>query len=413
MNIDLKSLFFSISENSPATISPALSDQLGKDYRICSQCVSDTSMPSIQFDENGECAYCKLQKSMEKLYPNGEEGRRILDRLVKRIRTQSKGKKYDCVIGLSGGRDSTFMLFNLVKWGLRPLAVHFNDGFGNPVAGESIQKACNKLGVDLRTITSDWRESKDLKLSFLKASTADLEQPTDLGIQTALYGTAVKEGLKFVINGHSFRTEGMAPLDWFYYDGKYLDSIHKRFGTIQRRPWKPDDPGFNLNLYHIFYYTIIKGIRVIHPLYNMDYVRTEADEILKRELDWTNPGAHYYDDLYQSLVFYVHRVKFNVDKRRFNYSALIRSGQMGRDEALKRLNDTYVIEDPKIIDLCIKRLGITKEDLDEYIARPVKTFRDYSTSYDYIKMMRIPIKIACQLDLLPKAIYSKYFETCK
>jgi hypothetical protein len=155
----------------------------------------------------------------------------------------------------------------------------------------------------------------------------------------------------------------------------------------------------------------MKGIKVFHPLYHFDYVRTEADEILKNELSWTNPGAHYYDDLYQSLVFYVHRTKFNVDKRRFNYSGLIRSNQMTRETALKRLSDTYSIEDPKVIDLCIKRLGITRKDLDEYLSYPVKSFRDYDTSYNFIKTMKIPVKLACHFGFLPKAIYSKYFET--
>jgi len=389
----------------------ALKDKFGKDYKVCSRCVSDTSMPSIQFDANGVCSYCKLHETMEQQYPNGVAGKEIIEKTVEKIKLSGKGKRYDCVIGISGGRDSTFTLYHLKKWGLKPLAVHFNDGFGNPIAGESIKKATDKLGVDLRTITSDWRESKDLKLSFLKASTPDLEQPTDLGIQATLFGAAAKEDVKYIINGHSFRTEGMAPLDWFYYDGKYLQSIQNEFGSIKLKRWSPKKPGFNLSTAHVFYYTVMKGIKVFHPLYNFDYVRTEADEILKKELGWTNPGAHYYDDLYQSLVFYVHRTKFNVDKRRFNYSGLIRSGQMTRETALKRLSDTYSIEDPKVIDLCIKRLGITRKDLDEYLSYPVKSFRDYDTSYNFIKKMRIPVKLACQFGFLPKAIYSKYFET--
>lgn len=348
---------------------------------------------------------------MEELYPNGAEGKKIIEKTVEKIKNAGKNKKYDCIIGISGGRDSTFTLYQLKQWGLRPLAVHFNDGFGNPVAGESIKKATDKLGVDLRTITSNWKESKDLKLSFLKASTPDLEQPTDLGIQATLFGAAVKENVQYIINGHSFRTEGMAPLDWFYYDGKYLKSVQKKFGSVKLRRWNAKKPGFNLNIFHLFYYTVMKGIKVFHPLYNFDYVRTEADSILKKELDWTNPGAHYYDDLYQSLVFFVHRKKFEIDKRRFNYSALIRSNQMSRDQALKRLSDTYSIEDPKIIGLCVKRLGISHKDLEEYLSNPVKSFRDYDTSYNSIKALKVPIKLACQFGFLPKIIYSKYFET--
>lgn len=386
-------------------------DKFGKNYRVCSRCVSDTNMPSIKFDENGVCSYCKLHDAMEKIYPNDERGRKILERSVEKIKRQGHGKKYDCIIGVSGGRDSTFTLYNAKQWGLRPLAVHFNDGFGNPVAGESIKKATDDLGIDLLTITSDWRESKDLKLAFLKGSTPDLEQPTDLGYSASLYGAACKENVNYILTGHSFRTEGVAPLDWFYYDGKYLKEIHRRFGTSRLRRWKPKNPGFNLDFHHVFYYIMMKGIRNIHPMYYINYIRKEADEILKREVGWTNPGAHYYDDLYQSLVFYVHRMKFNIDKRRFNYSALVRSEQMDRGEALKRLADTYVIEDPKVIDLCIKRLGITRRDLEEYMAQPAKTFRAYPTNYNLIRKLRWPILLACQLKILPKSIYLKYFDT--
>jgi hypothetical protein len=142
----------------------------------------------------------------------------------------------------------------------------------------------------------------------------------------------------------------------------------------------------------------------------MNYVRTEAEEVIKNELDWVNTGAHYYDDLYQSLMSYVYRVKFNIDRRKINYSALIRSGQMKRDEALERVKEVYAIEDPKVIDLCMKRLGVTQKELEEYISLPLKTFRDYKTHYSFIRTMKLPIKILSKTHLLPTTAYSKYFE---
>jgi hypothetical protein len=142
----------------------------------------------------------------------------------------------------------------------------------------------------------------------------------------------------------------------------------------------------------------------------MPYIRREAEEILKSELDWVYPGAHYYDDLYQSLMAHVMRVKFNIDRRRFNYSALVRSGQMSKEEALERVSEVYVIEDPKIIDLCIKRLGLTREEFDEIMALPPKTFRDYQTNYDLIKLLKWPLKICSSLHLVPTVTYDKYFK---
>jgi N-acetyl sugar amidotransferase len=380
------------------------------EYKTCTRCIIDTTVPGVTFDRDGVCSYCKIHDTLDKQYPLGAEGQLRLAKIIESIKASGKGKRYDCIVGVSGGRDSMYTLYLLVrKFGLRPLAVHFNDGFSNPVAGENKTKGARALGVDMRTITSDWRESKDLKIAFLKASVPDMEEATDIGIETALYAAAIKENVKYIISGFSFRTEGISPLEWNYLDGNYLKTIHDRFGTVNLRPWKPDDPGFHLGFSHIFYYTFIKGIHAIPILSHVNYVRREAEEIIKKELGWVYPGAKYYDDLYQSLMTNVFRVKFNIDRRRFNYSALVRSGQMPRQEALERVKDVYVIEDPKVIDLCIKRLGLTREDLDRFMKEPPKTFRDYPTSYTYIRLMRLPIWILSRLNILPGVVYDKYF----
>jgi N-acetyl sugar amidotransferase len=384
------------------------SDQ--KEYQICKRCIVDTTVPGATFDAEGICSYCHLQDKQAAEFPNGVAGEKIINRNLEKIKKAGKGNKFDCVLGASGGRDSTFTLWLAVKkWGLRPIAVHFNDGFGNPVAGENMIKACKKLGVELRTITSDWRESKDLKIAFLKASTPDMEEGADIGIATALYGVAAKENIKYIIIGQSFRTEGIAPLTWNYLDGKYLKAVHKRFGREKLREWTPADPGFNLSLKEMFYYTVIKRIKTIPILYYYDYIRSEAEKPLKAELDWVYTGAHYFDDLYQSLMSYVYRVKFNIDRRKYNYSALIRSGQMSRDEALEKIKSVYVIEDPKVIDLCIKRLGLSKEEFAEIMKLPLKTFRDYPNHYRLIRLFKYPIFVLSKLNLLPGTAYDKYF----
>ncbi len=379
-------------------------------YGICVRCIMDTTVPGIEFDLSGECNFCKVHDRLDQAFALDEAGRKRLERLVAQIKREGRGRKYDCVLGVSGGRDSMFTLYLLCKeFALRPLAVHFNDGFGNPVAGENMTRAAKRLGVDFRTITSDWRESKDLKIAFLKASTPDMEEGTDIGIATALYGVAAKEGVRTIVIGQSFRTEGIAPLSWNYLDGKYLKAVHEKFGTLRLRSWKPHDPGFNLDIFEMFYYTLWRGIKTIPILYDYPYVRAEAERIIVRELGWVNPGAHYFDDLYQSLMTYALRVKFKIDRRIFNYSALVRSGQMTREEALRRVREVYSIEDPKIIDLCIKRLGIRREELDEFLARPPKTFRDYPNRYALIEKLRGLIKILSRWNVLPATAYDKYF----
>ncbi len=381
-------------------------------FRRCDRCIMDTTAPGIIFDERGECGFCKLHDKLDKLYPLNEEGQRKLNNLIDKIKKSGKGRKYDCIIGVSGGRDSAALLyFAKRKWGLKPLAVHFNDGFDNPVAGENIKNAVRILNADLRTITSDWRESKDIRISFLKASVPNLEVGTDLGIFTALYGVAAKEDVKYVLTAHSFRTEGISPLTWNYLDYRYLNAVLEKFGTVRLRKWRAEDPGYNLSIFHLFYYMVLRGIKFVTPMYYVKYIREEVEPIIKEELDWVNPGAHYFDDLWQSLLYYVYRVKFNVDKRKFNYSALIRSGQMTREGALERVKSVYVIEDPKVIALCIKRLGITREKLEEFISYPPKTFQDYPTYYNYIRLFKFPIKIASKLNIIPAGTYDKFF-TC-
>jgi hypothetical protein len=353
-----------------------------------------------------------MHDELDRAYPLNEKGRENFEHLMGTIRKNSRDKPYDCVVGISGGRDSTYTLYLLKKMGLRPLAVYFNDGFSNPVAGENMTRATKILNVDMRTITSDWRESKDLRIAFLKASTPDFGMPTDLGIAAALYGVAAKEKIRHVMIGQSFRTEGVCPLEWLYFEGKYLKQVHRLFGSVPLRPWKPEDPGFNLGLSEFCYYAFIKRIKTILPLYYIEYNRTDVDEILSRELGWVNTGAHYYDDLYQSLMTYILRVKFGIDRRLFNYAALVRSGQMTRKEAIERNHKIYSIEDPKVIQLCIKRLGLTPEEFDEIMALEPKTFKDYRTNYNFLVKIKYLIKITTYLHIVPKSTYMKYFEFC-
>ena len=370
----------------------------------------DTTAPGISFNAAGTCNFCDLHNRFEKSFPLGEAGHRTVQRLADDMRKAGRGLRYDCVLGVSGGRDSTYTLWYCVtQLKLRPLAVHFNDGFGNPVAGENMLRTCQRLGVELRTITSDWRESKDLKIAFLKASVPDMEEGTDLGIATALYGVAAKEGLQHLVIGQSFRTEGIAPLSWNYLDGKYLRAVHKQFGSVPLRPWQPNDPGFNLGIKEMMYYAFVRRIKTVTLLYHLDYVRSEVDELLVRELGWTNPGAHYFDDLYQSVIYYLNRVKFNIDRRLFNYSALVRSGQMSREVAMDRISRINSIEDETVIALCIKRLGLTRAQFAEIIATPPKSFHDYPNSYRFLRLFRWPIKLMSRLNLIPESAYDKYF----
>jgi hypothetical protein len=377
--------------------------------RVCSKCLMDSSVPRIHFDKDGVCSYCHFHNALDAEYQLGPETDARLERIYDRARAQGRNKSFDCIVGVSGGRDSTFLLWHLTKVaGLRCLPVFFNDGFGNPVAGENMKKATRALGLPMRTVSADWRESKDLKIACLKASIPDLNLATDIGLGNALYGAAASEGVRTIFIGQSFRTEGIAPLEWNYLDGRYLKAIHDQFGSNPLRPWKSTDPGFHMSWQHILYYAAVRRIHIETPLYYINYVRSEADKLLKKEMDWVNTGAHYYDDLYQALLTRVLRVKFSIDRRKFNYSALIRSGQMSREEGRRQIMQPYIIEDDKVIDLCIKRLGISREEFETFMAAEPKTFWDYPNLLNVIRKFSPVVRVLAALQLIPLSSYMKY-----
>ncbi len=372
---------------------------------ICKRCIMNNTTRFISLDKDGICNYCHSHDELNKQFPiNGNE-----KKIAKKIISEGKNKKFDCILGLSGGRDSTYLVYLAKSLGLRPLLIHFNDGFSNPVAGQNIRNIIRKTNFELRTITSDWRESKDIKLSLLKASVPDMQLGTDLGIASSLYSLAAKENIKYILSGVSFRTEGVVPLDWNYLDGKYLKEIMKQYGTVNLRKWEPNDAGFNFDVKEFFYYSFIRRIKFVPLLYHVNYVRPQAEEIIKKEFDWTYPGAHYMDDLFQSLMTYILRVKFKIEFRRFNYSALIRSGQLDRVEALEKIKEIYSSEDETIINLCISRLGIDKNYIDNIMKLEPKSFLDYNTNYNLVKKFKYPIKLFCKLGILPPSLYLKFF----
>lgn len=373
--------------------------------KICLRCILDTTVPGIRFDDRGVCNYCKIHDELEKRYPLNEIGQQKLNQLVDKIKSKGKGKKYDCIVGISGGRDSTYSLYMAKKLGLRLLAVHFDNGWFSDIAHDNMKKAIEKLDVDLKTIKVNWEEFTDLQISFLKASVPDAWTSTDIGIYSTLYRVATEEGIHYIINGHSFRTEGTNPIRWSYMDGKYIKSVHKKFGKVKLKNFP------NLMISNLLYYIIIKRVKEVRLLEYVDYRRDEVDKILEKELDWSYYGGRHYDSLYARFMIYLRYKKFKVDDRKIEYSALIRSGQMTRDEALRKLKEPFYSEDEykEVTNYVIKKLGLTTEEFEEIISAESRTFLDYPTYYSVIKMLRVPIKLACRFNILPGAFYDKYF----
>jgi tRNA(Ile)-lysidine synthase TilS/MesJ len=248
----------------------------------CSRCIYDDTVPNIEFDENGVCNYCHTHDQLELEYPTGEEGKKRLEAIAAKIKLEGRGKEYDVIVGVSGGCDSTYMLWLAKQLGLRPLAVHFDNTWDSMVAVENIHDALKALDVDLYTYVVDNKEYDDIYRSFLKAGVPDTDVPTDIALAATLNIACEKFGVRYIFEGHSFRTEGIAPLGWVYMDGKYIQSVQKQYGTVPLKTFP------NMLLGDFIKWTAIIGLKKIRPLYYIDYVKKDA-------MVWGSPsGESFY-----------------------------------------------------------------------------------------------------------------------
>jgi N-acetyl sugar amidotransferase len=375
-----------------------------KANQVCTRCIVDDTVPGITFDENGVCAFCKIHDQLEDKYTLNENSELTLKRLANKISNEGKGKKYDCIVGVSGGRDSTYTLLNTVKLGLRPLVVHFDNGWNSEIAVQNIKNACNALGVDLYTHVADWEEFKDLQRAFLKASVSDAEVPTDWTIFSVLFKVAAKEKIKYIIHGHSFRTEGTTPLMWTYMDGRYVKYIHRKFGTGKSKSFPV------MGLMGYLYYTLIKGIHQERILYYIPYDEKKVMDLITSELKWKDYGGKHYESNYTAFFqAYILTRKFNIDKRKLHYSALIRSGQLTREQALEKVQVDPYKGGTELLDYCLKKLDFTKDEFEKIMNEPPKSFNDYKSYYSFVKFMKKPVKWATSLGIVPETVYLKYF----
>lgn len=371
---------------------------------MCVRCVSDTTIPRIRFDESGQCSFCKIHDKLDALYPLDEGRQERLDRLADKVKAVGRKSRYDCIIGVSGGTDSTYTLYMSRKLGLRPLAVHLNNTWDKDIATENMKKAVGKLEVDFREIHSDWDEYRALQVAFLKASVPDAEAPSDMAIHATLHQVAAEEGVRFVLNGHSFRTEGVAPLGWSYLDSRYINDVYRVHGPGGRLKSFP-----NLTMSRFLWYTYLKRIKVVPFLNYFDYSKERARGILERELDWTYYGGHHFESVYTHFVLsYLQWRKFGIDKRKVGFSAQIRSGLMAREKALAELEEPPPIE-ADAVKHCIDRLGLSQGQFDEIMQSPRRTLHDYRTYYPLLRAARPLIKAATRLRLVSPLLYEKFF----
>ncbi len=353
-------------------------------HRICTHCVMDASDAAITFDAAGVCDHCNSFKN--DVLPNwhtDERGRQALVRVVADIKQSGKARDFDCILGLSGGLDSSYMLHLIVtEFGLRPLVFHVDGGWNTDIAVNNIQMLVEKLGLDLYTEVINWEDMRDFQLAFFKSGVPHLDIPQDHAFIATLYHFSNKHGIKYIMNGGNYATECVRnPLEWLYYgtDMAQINDIRRRFCT---RPLK--DYPFSSILYHKAYLQYLKGIKVVKPLNMLPYTKEIAVETLSRLYGWKSyPQKHFESRFTKFYEGYWLPTRFGYDTRRVQYSSLILTGQMARAAALEKLE--VPAYDPETIDeefgYVATKLGITVEELRSYHAMPLKSYRDYRNQY--------------------------------
>jgi N-acetyl sugar amidotransferase len=350
-------------------------------YKICERCVMDTSVPDIKFYEDGRCSLCKhYDDVLVNEIHDDEVGKRQLESLVSQIKRSSSPGKYDCVIGVSGGVDSSYVAHLVTKvYGLRPLAVHLDNGWNTELATANVESLVKKLNIDLYTEVLRWSEFRDIQASFIKASVSNIEIPTDHAIWATLVRIASRENIKFIFAGNNVVTESIMPSSWLYgsKDFRFIKAIHKQFGRVKLKSYP------HLSLINYVWYFLLKKIRWVPVLNYLTFVKVEAKQFLMKEYGWRDYGGKHYESIFTRFFHaYYLPEKFNYDLRRSYNSALICSGQLSREDALLELEippaPSEVLEQDR--SYVIKKLGFSEEEFSKIMNAPHKTEADYANN---------------------------------
>lgn len=355
---------------------------MASEYQVCTRCVMDTSAEGISFDADGVCSYCTsfLSDSHHILAKSDADRQRDLDQLVASIKRDGKGKRYDCIIGVSGGVDSSWALVKAVELGLRPLAVHMDNGWNSELAQNNIANLVRGLGVDLYTHVIDWDEYRRLMQAFFDADVIDVELLYDNAMLTVNYQQAVKHGLKYILAGTNQATEGMRMppnWNWFKHDKRNIKRIGRKFGNVSLKTFPA------IGTIDLIRYEFLHRARWISFLDYFPFNKAESMAELQAKFGYKPyPYKHYESIFTRFYQGYILPAKFGVDKRRLHLGTLIASGQLDRDVAVADLtrlpypSEQDFQEDRQYF---LKKLGWTPEQLDEYIARPPRSHADYGT----------------------------------
>lgn len=352
-------------------------------YQVCTNCVMDTTDSNIKFDSNGRCERCnQYYSSILPLWNKGVGHNSELQKIIDKIKKEGQGKTYDCLLGMSGGFDSSYMLHMAIKeWKLRPLVFHIDAGFNLPVAELNIRRMVDKLGVDLKIEKVNWEEMKNFQLAYFKSGVPHLDVPQDLAFVAILDKYAKQNKIKYILNGGNISTEVIVnPSSWGYWgtDSRQNKDILRKFGTIPMRTY----PFTNI-FQRKFVVPYIYGVKILKLLNYIPYVKKDAENLLVQEYGYKPyPQKHFEDILTKFLEGYWLPKRFGYDVRKAQFSSLILTGQMTRDNALEKLKYPPISEEErgKLFDEIVKLLDVTHDELMGCFMMPLKSYKDYKNS---------------------------------
>lgn len=346
--------------------------------RVCSRCVMDESDPAIRFDAAGVCNHCLAFDRLlgTRWFPN-EDGARRWRAIAEQMRAEGAGKEYDCILGLSGGVDSSYLALKALESGLRPLVVHVDAGWNSELAVGNIEKIVKHCGFDLHTHVVDWEEMRDLQLAYLRAGIANQDVPQDHVFFASLYHFATRNGIRTILSGGNIATEGIFPEAWHgaAMDAINLKAIHRRYGERPLRTYST----ISFAKYY-FWYPFVKKMRTVRPLNYMAYDKAAAIRVLEQKVGWRSYGRKHGESLFTKLFQnYYLPVKFGYDKRKPHLASLVVSGQMTRADALVKLAEPLYDSGELEIDVAFfcKKLRITRQQFDAFVAGPGKHYSDF------------------------------------
>lgn len=360
-------------------------------YQICNNCVMDTSDPEISFDKNGNCDHCQnFYKNIKGELNNQEKNKfKKLQLLTTQMLKSKNDEGYNCLIGLSGGVDSSYLLhFVVTELKLNPLVVHVDTGWNSKESVNNIEKLVDKLNLDLHTEVINWREMRDLQVSFFKAGHPNLDIPQDHAIWASIHKLAIKMKIKYLITGGNLATECIRePLEWSYHasDVRHIKDIQKKFGKIKLKTF----PLCNIFTYKIFY-KYFKNLKIIQILDFISFNKQEAIDILQKKYGWINYSHKHYESRFTKFFEgYWLRKKFNIDVRKVHFSSLILNKQLDREEAIKMLkknpyDETEILNE---INFIKSKLNISDTDYQSYFNTSPKSFKDYKSYYHIIQFL--------------------------